>query len=477
MTPDEFVKETIGKPWDIDHAYSTQCWDLFARFCQDADIPLGVIHCGVTGYVIDIWNTRKTSGILNYFDEVHEYRDGDWLIYPESYYMTPKSHVAMVAGDLSFDQTTKRGCAGYSTLDFSQALGGFRWKGWSSMDNFRYGLNYRTFDGADLVVYKGYEGYDLYIISAGEGELKDIRDFDSDELLLTAAVNAGYFQLRSDVPDQPYGMHFGVEQSINGVDLAPKKEGLLAFYETYNDGVQWCTSDKYWYSGEEVRFGITPYSVIRYDNKSLTGVISTDYGSKELTANQQTMIARVNGTWFFVESRNPVLPSVMLRYAEVIGAEIAVLMDSGGSTQMMAYDAATGSYEPVIYTGRKIPNVAVIAKKKDHPEADSEPVEDDPQEGGEDTMPNDEVPVDEQDEMQEEIPAVPGMSSETFDRLRYCAELLLPGIATLIVTLGMIFGWDVAEKIGAAVMAFSTFLGSVVISKRKEYNARNGDGA
>jgi len=92
-------------------------------------------------------------------------------------------------------------------------------------------------------------------------------------------------------------------------------------------------------------------------------------------------------------------------------------------------------------------------------------------------MPNDEVPVDEQDEMQEEIPAVPGMSSETFDRLRYCAELLLPGIATLIVTLGMIFGWDVAEKIGAAVMAFSTFLGSVVISKRKEYNARNGDGA
>ena len=471
MKPSEFVSKYIGQRIDYDAAYDVQCVDGFKVFCKWAGIP---VKATPNNWANGYWIYKDQLGYSQWFDYITDpakLRDGDWCIWDKGS-SCPDSHIAMYYKDQFFGER-QGGNQGFLMKDLKKdIMGALRWKGWT-MDNFMYGVNYRNFDGADLVVYKGYDGYDLYIISAGEGKLKDIKEFDDGGLLITAAVNAGYFQMQEGQAD-PYGTHYGVEQSVNGVDLAPKKEGLLTVYETLNDGVGWNTSDKYWYSREEVKFGITPYSILIGDGKQINAR-STDYGNKELIANTQTMIARVNGLWFFIESKNQVLPSVMLKYALYIGAEWAFLMDSGGSTQMMAYDAATSSYEPIIYTGRKLPNVAVIAKKKDHPSGDSEPVEGDPQEGGEDTMPEDDVPVDGQDETGEEIPGVPGMSNEVFDALRYCAEWLLPGLAALIITLGEIFGWPMAAKIGAAVAAFSTFLGRVVIAKRKEYNARNGD--
>ena len=466
MTPDEFVAETISKRHDVDSYAGPQCWDLMAKFCKDAGIPLGVIHCSTTGYVIDLWTNRHTNGILNYFDEVHQYQDGDWCIFGTDYYATPKSHVAMRYKDKFYDQTTKRGCAGYSVLDPNAALGGFRWKGWNkAVDDFRYGLNYRNFEDADLVIFKAYDGYGLYMLSAGEGVVKDIQDFDNEHLLIVAATNANYFQMQTGQADR-YGTHYGVEQTYDGVDLAPKKEGLLAYFDSINSGIEVAHSSGYWLSRNEVNWGCTPYSVVRHKGVSVN-IRSTDLGNKEGVKNTQTMIARINDHWFFILCRSKVLPSVMARYAEQLGADEAMLMDSGGSSQLMAWDGK--KYSPEIYTGRHIPNVFVIAKEKT---ADFKPVDEhDPGEVQEPTPEPDE-PVqggnDEEDEMNEVTKTL--LPDKAYDVLKWVSMILLPALTAFVLFMGTDLSPSY-EVIAKWITGIATLLGSLIGVSTVQYNS------
>ena len=467
MTPDEFVKETISKPWNMDDAFGCQCWDLMAKHCQMVGIPLGVIHCSTTGYVIDLWTNRHTNGILNYFDEVHQpYQDGDWCIFGTDYYATPKSHVAMRYGDKFFDQTTKRGCAGYSVLDPAQALGGFRWKGWSTVtDDFRYGLNYRNFEDADLVIFKAYDGYGLYMLSAGEGVVKDIQDFDNEKLLIVAATNANYFQMQTGQPDR-YGTHYGVEQTYDGTDLAPKKEGLLAYYDSLNEGIQLTHSSSYWLSRDEVHWACTPYSVVRHKGVSVN-IRSTDLGNKEGEKNTQTMIARINDHWFFILCRSKVLPSVMARYAEALGADEAMLMDSGGSSQLMAWNGS--KYSAEIYTGRHIPNVFVIAKEKT---ADLKPIDEhdpgDEQEPIPFPDPSETASNDEEDEMNN-IPKTL-LPDRVYDILKWVALICLPALSAFVLFMGRDLSADY-EVIAKWINAIAILLGSLIGVSTVQYNS------
>lgn len=465
MTPDEFVRDTISKRHDVDSYAGPQCWDLMAQFCKTVGIPLGVIHCSTTGYVIDLWTNRHTNGILNYFDEVHQYQDGDWCIFGTDYYATPKSHVAMKIGDKFFDQTTKRGCAGYSVLDPAQALGGFRWKGWSTVtDDFRYGLNYRNFEDAELTIFKAYDGYGLYMLSAGEGVVKDIQDFDNEKLLIVAATNANYFQMQTGQPDR-YGTHYGVEQTFDGVDLAPKKEGLLAYFDSINSGIEVAHSSGYWLSRDEVRWACTPYSVVRHRGVSVN-LRSTDLGNKEGEKNTQTMIARINDHWFFILSRTAVLPSVMARFAEEYGADEAMLMDSGGSTQLMAWDGQ--QYKAEIYTGRQLPNVFVIAKEKP---AHSEPVDaHDPGEVEEPT-PEPVEPVeggnDEEDDMNEATKTL--LPDRAYDVLKWVSMILLPALTAFVLFMGTDLSPSY-ELIAKWITGIATLLGSLIGVSTVQYN-------
>ncbi len=222
------------------------------------------------------------------------------------------------------------------------------------------GLNYVTYNGIKLAVFKAPEGYSLQMLSAGEGNLRSIKYFDHPNLIITAAVNANYFQMRQDTAD-PYGTHYGVEQTYDGTDLAPKQSGLVSYYQKNDGEISWTRSDQYYLQNSDVIFACTPYSVLRHNGKSIN-VRSTAFMNKENTAAFQTMVMRLRGVWCLVVSRTPTYPRVMLKYAESQNAEEAILMDGGGSTQMMAY--TDGLYKEVQYTGRAIPNVFCIAKEK-----------------------------------------------------------------------------------------------------------------
>lgn len=97
MTYNEFKNSVIGKAFDIDGYYGAQCWDGVMYYLERLGYKR--IHCGTSGYVKDIWNNRKTNGILNYCDEVTVMKSGDIAVFKEVANWTPYSHIAIFDHD------------------------------------------------------------------------------------------------------------------------------------------------------------------------------------------------------------------------------------------------------------------------------------------------------------------------------------------------------------------------------------------
>lgn len=98
MTYQEFKNQVLGKAYDIDGYYGAQCWDGSMKWL--IDLGYKAIHCTTSTYVKDIWNNRKTNGILNYCDEVTVMQAGDIAVFREVAGWTPYSHIAIFDSDI-----------------------------------------------------------------------------------------------------------------------------------------------------------------------------------------------------------------------------------------------------------------------------------------------------------------------------------------------------------------------------------------
>lgn len=96
-TPMDFRNKVIGKRYDMDGVYGSQCWDGYAYYMQ----WLGYVYanCTTSGYVKDIWTNRKNNGMLKYCDEVKAMQQGDIAVFKEAS-ATPDSHIAIFMSDL-----------------------------------------------------------------------------------------------------------------------------------------------------------------------------------------------------------------------------------------------------------------------------------------------------------------------------------------------------------------------------------------
>ena len=95
-TYEQFKNNVLGKGFDIDNAFSYQCWDGAMYYSQWLGYP--AFSCTVTGYAQDIWTQRNTSGILKYYDEVTDLQAGDIVVFKE-HPSTPYSHIAIFDHD------------------------------------------------------------------------------------------------------------------------------------------------------------------------------------------------------------------------------------------------------------------------------------------------------------------------------------------------------------------------------------------
>ena len=63
------------------------------------------------------------------------------------------------------------------------------------------------------------------------------------------------------------------------------------------------------------------------------------------------------------------------------------------------------------------------------------------------------------------------MNNKTYDILKDIALYVMPALATLILTLGSIWGIPYAEAIAATITALDTFIGAVLKISSKVYEA------
>ena len=92
-----FKSKWMNKGTDVDGAWGLQCWDFYAQWCKENGVPYA--NCTVSGYVKDLWEQRRTNGILKYFDEVEMMEEGDVAVFREVAGWTPVSHVALFDSD------------------------------------------------------------------------------------------------------------------------------------------------------------------------------------------------------------------------------------------------------------------------------------------------------------------------------------------------------------------------------------------
>ena len=227
--------------------------------------------------------------------------------------------------------------------------------------NFQY-------SGANLKVYKGHDDFKgLFMLSAlgDEKATQDIRNYDSKDMIIMSLANCNYFEMSSK---SEYGQHYGVEQSIgddvhsSGHDLAPKNGAYEVFFELKNGDCGRCTANDYWYSKTDVNFACSPYATVVF-NHVACNYRSSAFGNKDNYANSQTMFMKIKDCWCIVCTASKVLPKLMQSFALDCNADYAFLVDSGGSTQMMAF--TDNKWQSIIYTGRHIPNVLAIGKMKE----------------------------------------------------------------------------------------------------------------
>lgn len=72
------------------------------------------------------------------------------------------------------------------------------------------------------------------------------------------------------------------------------------------------------------------------------------------------------------------------------------------------------------------------------------------------------------------------MNNKIYDILKFIAQIVLPAVATLYVTIAGIWGLPYGEQISGTVMAIDTFLGAILMissnnyykNKEENYNGR-----
>lgn len=62
------------------------------------------------------------------------------------------------------------------------------------------------------------------------------------------------------------------------------------------------------------------------------------------------------------------------------------------------------------------------------------------------------------------------LSNQTYDILKYIAQIVLPLVATCYATLAKIWGLPFAVEIPATITAIDTLLGGLLVKASKDYN-------
>ena len=489
ISPQAFYDRTNGKQFDVDGSFGFQCWDGMAECCRSNGVPLAVIYCGNTGYVQDIWDRRKSSNILNYFDEVDvtEFQTGDWVIFPFSYHMTPKSHVCMYWHGMAYGQN--QGGKKYFNLadylDFNCALGGFRLKKWAHASPLRIESGtviHDMYAGQDIQIRGFKDGRKITLISAktnnrvNGNDVQLIADIDDPEHVYYSKLNANRWIMAT-------GQALGVRIGVN--EWAVPRQGAFYFYTLLKDGTTHIGMDRdFWYASDLVQFACSPDVILMFGGVDKMLFSPAVVGTKE-GANVQSLLIRTKDRFATALVRGRLTPAQCLAWAKSIeGVQDVIMMDSGGSSCQQIGTSVTYA------TAERRKISTAIAEYEDKPaampETDTTGTEISPTES--DTETNEQAPA------ETEKPAVIALNggssgqanvcrtaeqkegnnmtlnNKVYDFLKWFCLLCLPACAYFISQYGDVLGLANPETISRLINGIATMLGTLIGVSTVNYN-------
>lgn len=490
ISPQAFYNRTYGKMFDVDGfpAYNKyQCWDGMAECCRANNVPLAVIYCGNTGYAQDIWDRRKYSNILNYFDEVEapDFKNGDWVIFPFSYHMTPKSHVCMYWNGQAYGQN--QGGKKYFNLadwlDFNYALGGFRLKQWETVNTLRIGSGsvlYDQFAGQDIQIRGFADGHKITLISAktngkvNGNDVQLIENIDDADHVYYSKLNANRWIMST-------GQALGVRCGVNEWNVP--RQGAFYYYALKKDGTTEIGLDRdFWYTPLEVEFACSPDVILMYHGQDKMLYSPEVVGTKE-RANVQSLLIRTKERFATALVKGRLTPAQCLAWAKSIdGIQDVVMMDSGGSScQQIGYAVTYATPEH-----RKISNAIAeysyklkAVKTDEAPVAEPvlEPIEE-PKEANEEVIAETEerpvLPLSGGGSGQYAVTRQKGMNmtlnNKTYDVLKWLCLICLPALAFFVAQYGDILGMNNPDVISKLINGVATLLGTLIGVSTAAYN-------
>ena len=94
-----YRQKMMSKRVDKDGYYGCQCWDGYMDYCQYNGFKGA--NCTSSGYVKDIWENRKTNGMLTHCIETTQLQPGAIVVFRVVPGVTPCSHIAIFDSDVN----------------------------------------------------------------------------------------------------------------------------------------------------------------------------------------------------------------------------------------------------------------------------------------------------------------------------------------------------------------------------------------
>ena len=361
MTPAEFHSRYQGWGKDVDGVAGVQCVDLFKEFLRIIGVPNWSAPIGGDGYADNIWfNRARWSTRLTPVSK-GQFKDGDIVLFPHRRRggtTHPNSHVCFWYGGKEFgtNQSSDRKACDKAT-NWSDALGGLRWKGWGTM-NIPEGYSRQTINGHEYTMYRQSETEKAAVLSAGSGMLRSIAALDAEVLITAKLAGANFFQMKEGQADA-YGTHYGDEVApLNGVySIVPRQDSTM-FYNL--DTGEYGDSTGYYPGKNENVF--SPSLVFPAEgNFQYARMVGADHANY---ASMYAVLVRLaTGKHIMAITKAALTPKQIYADLKQINFFMNMsVLDGGDSAQMACWH--DGAMDYVRKTYRLIPSVVCFYKPK-----------------------------------------------------------------------------------------------------------------
>lgn len=359
-TPQTFVKEYTGKAIAYDGPkYGVQCVGGFKVGCVYVGIP--VVACP-NDWAESYWTCKNEKGTVvqsvkdwqkEYFDLIDDYRkfrDGDWVIWPRGCASHPSSHVAMYYQGKEFGQRQYENNRAFclKTTDFSDASGALRPKVWSAIVIPDYDSDL-TINGHLYHLVRQAANLRTVVLSPGLNETAKIEDMDCEYYVYGKITGCNYFQMRDDVPDQPYGTTYGdISSPISAVYQNLPNQDSTMFYDIETGKHADCTGVTI-----DPEHNVFSPVLIYEPGKNVQYARMVGLGLCNTVSRYCFVVRFLNGTYALGMAEQDLTPNqIASDFLGIDDLQAVAFIDGGGSAQMMRYRMKERRVEYVRDTGR-----------------------------------------------------------------------------------------------------------------------------